>query len=399
MKYLAKYLSIIVLLTGILTSCSSDKDPDPNPKPGEYTPKAPEKSTLNTVLLYFSTDCGFAAEVPVKVRELTKNWDKNYDGNLLVYADEGEYRKAGAYLLHIYTDQYGNNQADTVRKYPAQNSADWKVVNGIMKDVYKTWPAANKGLLALSHASGWLPDGALRSMNSRSVMMDNSNELDLWDFAKAIPYKLDYVIFDACMMAGVEVAYELRNKAENLIVSPAEVIVNEVFIYPTLMSRLMKQTPDLKGVTDDFYNSFVNKGQYVTVNLINTAGMDKLAKVSKKILSGTNPLPTEGLDYPHINTLQKFYPKFPLYFDFGQYMEQLASGDDQLTDEFLDALDQCVIYKKHTPYYFSAASGHYGKHLISHYSGMTTYIPQAEYDELNQAYKDNLQWSKYIWGN
>ena len=34
----------------------------------------------------------------------------------------------------------------------------------------------------------------------------------------------DYILFDACLMSQVEVAYELRNAADYLILSPAEVM-------------------------------------------------------------------------------------------------------------------------------------------------------------------------------
>lgn len=397
MKYFYSLLSVILLFS----ACSSNSDPDPVPPP-----EKPAKSTQNTVLVYLATDCGFAREAPVKVRTLRDNWSKNYDGNLLIYADEGTSNNSkGAYLIHIYADQYGDNQADTVKKYGQVNSADPDFIKGVMEEVYiKDWPAATNGLLTLSHASGWIPEGKLGNPTSRSVLMDGSNELELWDFAEAIPKKLDYIIFDACLMAGVEVAYELKDKADYIIASPAEVIVDETFIYPTVMGDLLSQTSDIKSslikVTEDFYNFFAENPRsvlrYVTVSLINTAGMERLAEVTKEVLRDTNTNPANNFEDTDITYLQLFRPNPKLYFDFGQYIETL-SDNEAFIERFNDALDKCIVKAMNTDFYYS----NYNKtgNKISYYSGMTIYIPQSQFKNLNQDYQDNLQWSKYIWGN
>ena len=39
-----------------------------------------------------------------------------------------------------------------------------------------------------------------------------SYEIEIEDFAKALPMKMEYILFDACLMGGVEVAYEIREK-------------------------------------------------------------------------------------------------------------------------------------------------------------------------------------------
>lgn len=398
MKYFISYLSAILLFAGF-TGCSSDNDPDP----GDYIPVPPAKSTQNTVLVYMAFHNNFSYEAPVKIKTLRENWSKNYDGNLLVYADEGP----KAYLIHIYADQYNNNQADTIRKYGSENSASPEVFGRVMEEVFgdgSEWAAGNKGLIAISHATGWLSEGMLNSprSGSRSVLHDRDGELEVWEFEKAIPQKLDYIMFDACLMAGVEVAYELKDKAKYLILSPAEVLAESVFIYPTIMSRLMKSTPDLEGVAKDFYNFFAKRSSYpyVTVSLIDTDGMDELAAVSKVLLEHTERFPSAAQDFPELNTLQQYYPKYPLYFDFGHYMETL-SYDDDYTATFKERLENCIVYTAHTEYYYSSASGYAGKHYINsnHYSGMTTYIPQSRFPIMNQEYQAKLKWSKYIWGS
>lgn len=50
-------------------------------------------------------------------------------------------------------------------------------------------------------------------------------EMELEEFASAIADgSLDFIVFEACLMAGAEVAYALRDKAECMLASSAEIL-------------------------------------------------------------------------------------------------------------------------------------------------------------------------------
>jgi len=49
----------------------------------------PPISTQRTVLVYLGVDNNFRGEAAEKIDTLKRNWNKNIDGNLLVYADSG----------------------------------------------------------------------------------------------------------------------------------------------------------------------------------------------------------------------------------------------------------------------------------------------------------------------
>lgn len=53
----------------------------------------------------------------------------------------------------------------------------------------------------------------LKSFGSQSVADSLAYEMNINDMAEAIPMKLDYILFDACFMGGIEVAYEFRKSA------------------------------------------------------------------------------------------------------------------------------------------------------------------------------------------
>lgn len=59
-------------------------------------------------------------------------------------------------------------------------------------------------------------------MALRSVIVDGNDYMELKDFADAIPDKaFEYIVFETCFMAGIDVAYEFRDKAGYVVASSA----------------------------------------------------------------------------------------------------------------------------------------------------------------------------------
>ena len=72
-----------------------------------------------------------------------------------------------------------------------------------------------------------------------NVANSRAYEMNIEDFAAAIPMKMDYIIMDACLMGGIEVAYALKDKCDRIIFSQAEVIGDGLCEYDTMASRLL----------------------------------------------------------------------------------------------------------------------------------------------------------------
>lgn len=374
----------------LFNACSSDDD-GPGP-----VPQKPAPSTKHTALVYLAIDNNFSLDIDYKqkLEALRANWSASYDGNLLVYADAGNGHPV---LVQVYQNTNGDNVADTVKNYNTpHNSADPANITNIMNDVRAGWPAEKHGMIYLSHATGWLPQGTL--INPRSIGSDwdektnssSPNETDLKDFAEALPYNLEYVIFDACFMGAVEVAYELKDKVKYVVGSPAEVLVPG-FVYTTMMSHLMKPTPDVAGVAKDFYNYYNSMSgvtRSATISVVETAKMTTLAEISKELLSGI-----DGEKEVELSAIQNFRPGNNMfYFDFGDYVRAL---NPDRYDEFISALNECLIYKANTPSYYSAANGQANPIREDAFCGLTTYIPQKRFPYMNGRYT-MLKWAEAI---
>ena len=366
-------LLFLAVICVILSGCKKD---DP-------TSCRPPASARRTVLVYLGTDNNFSAEAAQKIDTLKKYWDKTIDGNLLVYADAGK----NPVLVHIYHKERQGNVADTIETYPAENSANPATLARALNKAKAYRPTASYGLVVLSHGSGWLPAEMSDPISIKSIILDkNTNEankyMELSDFAEAIPYKLDFIIFDACFMGSIEVCYELKDKADYIVASPAEVLAPG-FVYTTMVRHMFAPIPDLTAVAREFYEYYDNQSgmsRSATVSVVKTSEMEALATVVKN-LTQQNTLAD------NLENIQTYgFGAQKIYFDLGDYLQKLSPEN---SSNIQAALDKCVIYKACTPKYYSAATG---QQTIYTFSGLSLYIPQAAYPAANEAYK-KLKWT------
>lgn len=340
-----------------------------------------------TVIVYLGIDNNFSGEDREKIKALTEGWRKDFNGHLLVYADpeRDESSEGTPYLTEIRWED-GKAVAREVRRYEESNSADPQVFRQVLTEIINEYPADSYGLVVLSHASGWLPPNTLGS--ARSVIEDKGKEMEIRDFVVAIPVKMSFVVFDACLMGGVEVAYEFEGKADYLVFSPAEVLVPG-FVYATMMTHLMKEQPDVTAVAREFYEYYDSQNGYwrsATVSVIETGRMAKLAALCGELLPGV-----DAEQRTDLARIQRFgYGKDRLYFDLG---DCLCTLFPQREAEIREALNDCILYKAHTPGYYSDGTHTYSD--INVYSGLTVYIPQIRYPYLNGQYR-KTKWAKRV---
>lgn len=91
----------------------------------------------------------------------------------------------------------------------------------ISKLVY-TYPAKEMGLILWSHGLGWLPNDVV---NSRSFGNSNGKSINISQLAMSLNHYFDYIVFDACYMANIEVMAYFQNKCQYIMSSPTIVPV------------------------------------------------------------------------------------------------------------------------------------------------------------------------------
>lgn len=324
---------------------------------------------------------------------------------------------------------------DTLMTMPSQTiSADARTLNEVLKYINGRFPAKEYNLIFSSHCSGYLPAGYLvnaakfeREYNAgaasarparlkapvaypapsqpagpltKSIGADyagsssSSYEIDLTDFAEAIPMHLNSIIFDACFMGGIEVAYELKDKCSYLIGSQSEILA-EGMAYDIMGSRISGSATDLAGLCMDYFNQYMTgstSSSGATISMIDCSSLEPLAAVCHDIFERHRDT-MKGIDY---NGIQRFYRTglghYHGFYDLRDIMLHAGCSEEETAD-FDKALAGCVVYRAATEGFLTSYGGF---QVISH-CGLSMYLPahKATYGNayLNDYYK-NLAWNR-----
>lgn len=346
------------------------------------------------------------------------------------------YTPVESHLRRIYKKPNGKIVSDTLKTFGTETiAASSSTMRQVLTYVKDEFPAKGYGLVFSSHGSGWLPAGyyyspsrfeddhkgevgtsrqgiAAQSVGhprlpvpegdlpdtdpfygmTRSIGQDYikgsyyGHEMSVSEFADAIPYHLDYLLFDMCFSGGVEVAYGLKDKADYLGLSPAEVLGDGMFNYTKITSFLLnRETPDLEGLFKDSFEMYDKQsGAYrsSTVNLVRTSGLDNLASVCARMINEYS----DALADAPVDDIQGYYRQGCHYFyDLVDIFEKCGASKADLED--LDkAVDGCVIYKNSTGQFLE-------DYDIKAYSGFSMYLPCAGTPLLDLYYR------KEVWNN
>ena len=261
----------------------------------------------------------------------------------------------------------------------------------VFADMQRLCPAESYGLIFGSHATGWLPAELAKN---RSFGDDGGNKINVPELAQVLEESsihFDFILFDACLMSQVEVAYELRNVADYLILSPAEVL-SLGFPYSKI-AKDMLSTDNLRqsviNVASGFIDYYRNESSYkwATIAVVKTSEMQALANITYSIMEQYSA----NLSDFNSSKLSSFQSRFGYgrgtlgysSYDFKAFVRELAGGTVPL--DFEEQLERTVIYKEYEDSYSLV-------NIDSEiYSGIGCYIPYNGYNKWNTHFK-NFQW-------
>ena len=332
-----------------------------------------------TLLVYMAGNNNLSDYAEMNLRDIKKGVVPT-ENNLLVYYHT---YKTNPLLLRIAEDETGAVVQDTVYRFPECNSADPASLTSALKVAGTMFPADEFGLILWSHGTGWLPVGHY----SKSFGQEGKTEMDIKDMVKAFPFKLSYVVFDACLMGGIEVVYQMKDSVDYIVSSPTEVCSNG-FPYSKIFNHIFSGKTDLVSLAQEsfrYYNSMSGNARYATVSVVNTSALDEVAAATKTLFEKYR------YDIPKLpvsNVQPYFRGNYHWYYDFGDFVTQLAGEEDAAP--VIEALQKAVIYKAATAYFYEL------KIDPAKYSGLSTYIPLRPVDVELDAYYKELEWNKAV---
>lgn len=332
-------------------------------------------------------------------------------------------------LMRLYKALDGTVSVDTLVTYePGTISASAKQLNEVLEYIRGEFPARSYGMVFSSHATGYLPSGyytgskdyeagrtSLMKFGScpgaeipvpyaapeyaegtpltKSIGQDQhlvsgnriSYEMELADFAEAIPMKMDYILFDACLMGGVEVAYQLREVCDKVGFSQAEVLA-EGLDYKTLTTHLLQPVnPMPEKVCEDYFLQYDSQsGVYrsATISLVACGRMGELAAVCSELFEKYSA----ALDAVNPASVQRFYrSSYHWFYDLESILNAAGISKEEL-DSLHEALSACVLYKASTPSFMQEFD-------IKTFCGFSMFLPCNGGDRLKDFYT-TLDWNK-----
>ena len=389
MKRFCSYIIILWSLL-LLLACSRSlvDDAEPDPKP----------IARRTVIVYMVSDNQPYLPVPKDTAEMIAG--KHLipeDVNFVIYLDDKNHHptiyelsaKGGMKLCRQYADEY--------------STTDSLVMLNALRDIQRYFPAQHYGLTLWSHATGWAPER--NSTRQKTFGKDETPgstpttkiEMEipvLRDVLAQLP-KFDYIFFDACFMQCIEVAYELRNVANWIVGSPAE-IPGPGAPYDKIIPALCNG--DAMGIAQGYgdgypgkYNNYYYPG--VLLSCIDCSKLDELAQITGQYLkpfymNHTEPVTQDFQSYCDITI-----GKFTYSFDMRTTMCRLLSPEDYQT--WMAAFDQAVPLR-----YLPETKQWYAQHCRygviwdpDCYGGVSMFVPMEKYS----AYGWNEDFRKTSW--
>ena len=344
-----------------------------------------------TVLLYMVANNNLSYDAENSISRLQNGYIPAEEGNLLVYK-----HCAGMdpVLLHIKKGEEGTVVADTAYRFPPRVSATKSALTQALNVTQALFPADSYGLILWSHGTGWIPPLASSSSAAqeqrsgscpeRTFGLDGKVELEIRDLAQAIPYKLSFMLMDACFMGGIETAYEVKDSVDYYIGSPAE-ILTESFPYHKIMQHIFKSTPDYAAVCKeyyDYYNAKTGSVRSATVALMDCSKLAEVAEVAKRVFDQYG----ERIASLDLSLLQPYFrgSNSKYFYDLKDLVDAIA--DASLSAEFAAALERAVPYKASTPYFIELP--------IRSFCGVSTYVPGNPADTKLADYYKQYKWNQ-----
>ena len=432
-------LIIATLFIVVGVSCSNGDSPD--------GPDVPITPVGQTVFMFFPWSNSLLSDFRRTVEDMQTVVAQRSmkDERIMVFMATSE-REA---VLFELKKQNGRCLTDTLRRYSDRPFTSRQWLTSLFSEVMTLAPASRYGMVVGCHGLAWVPVQGQRSARKRlgsQGRIDEEDNLykeekidkdelykgdrinkegepndlmhfevqgpvttrfiggtyaetqiettDLADAMADAGLHTEYILFDACYMSSVEVAYELKDVTHYLIASPTEVI-SYGFPYITMGKHLLG-TPNYKGIADSFisfYSSYYLP--YGTVAVTDCTQLDALAAIAQQINAAaseqtnaaaseqTNAAASEqtnaasegklntatsGKQAPNgVQIMDGYSPT--LFYDLGHLMS-LKNAGTVLTAAFAEQLDKTVPYKGHTDQYFTALKD--APVDIKHYSGLNT---------------------------
>ncbi len=403
---MVRRVGVIFLLLVMLVSC--DRTPMPSPVKPDVIEKG--DTARRTLLVYMMAENSLNGYTSSDISEIRRAVPQiPSDCRIFVYVDDSDAPK----LTHYYrmTDgEVGSVDVDVFTKDVC--SSDTAALGVVLDCILDGYPTGELDMVLWSHGDGWLPDYARNSAPCRTIGIDNGRNTnsnlttraieiaELAALLERLPVKVDRLLFDACFMQGVEVAYALRDAVQWVIASPAE-IPGDGAPYDSIV-RAFFDTDGVEQILENYKAAYEDGYMGVVLSAAYMPAMQRLAdETYSNICTYFNS--DRKRDYLNVfaylpGGAQGTGGAMPCYYDANAVMKRYLSDAEYVI--WKDALDAAVPYAVTTGSWYSIYSRNRIFVDLELYSGISIYMPQStsRYSSLNVAFSATEWYGAAGWG-
>ena len=274
----------------------------------------------------------------------------------------------------------------------SQIATDPVVMEEVLKDMQKIAPSDSYGFILGSHASGWMKGN---SVQSKAFGDDDGYNIDIPDLADVLKNsfseKLDFVLFDACMMGTAEVGYELRETTSYCIASVMETPAYG-FPYDQILPYLYSENVDYSAVCHEFISFNKTKDVWGTCAVMDCSQMENLASAVKAKLSEWEDalfsVSMRNVQQYGVNNYKYFsYDVLDFFRELGGKSGVAETDLNEVIASIQTVLNEAVIAKECIP----NPSNSSFRVDEARFCGIGMYIPK----EVNDYVPDNISWNNW----
>ncbi|MDO4715246.1 MAG: clostripain-related cysteine peptidase [Bacteroidales bacterium] len=396
---------LLIFTTAMLSSCIVDE----------------QVAVKRTVIIYVSAQNTLTTWMKRDSTEIWEGAKRMENGQKLVVFMDTRERPA----IYVLTNKTGNTAPVAYQFSGKVDSSDPRTLSTVI-----AWAKANAAndeyaLVLGSHGDGWLPSlntdyegvtsgqsgihrwaghkrpaswgiDSERSYSDSKVGNKYGTQMNIADLAAAIEQtgtKLKYLFFDACLMQGLEVAYDMRRVAEYMIGSPMYIPAAGAYYTNMVPKGLFAAHPveiakqyiaDATDAKNPYADNYSTVGMVISVIDLNY--MDELATATYAALAHSS---LAGIS-PDLTGVQSYlaFRGYPFFHDAGMSMSCLVSPDSYRA--WRSVFDRVVVYKAATKRFIANASSNLYYAVQDGYTGVSMFVPQEYY---------NTSASASSWGN
>lgn len=360
-KILFLFLSIVLLFAGCDefggAAGGDERNPDSDSDGNSVelpaiTPFIKGDTVSRTLLVYLMAENSISSDLSKDFAEIKDGaYALSDDVRLFVYFDNSDAQRLPA--LYQYHPHNGELVENTVYTFSEDVcSSDTLVLGKVLDMIFDDYPTEAFDLVMGSHADGWIPY-CKKSAPSRIIGIDNgknsySDEIvrtievdELAELLERLPLKVDRLMFDACLMQGIEVAYALRDVADWIIGSPAEIPAYGA-PYDKVVPKFLNHSCSVEDIMAEYKIAYDNISSAVVLSAVRTSCLQELANVTFQYVNkyfGAGAVNDYSTSLAYV---PEKAPSYPSYYDLNSVMLKFLDETEYL--QWKTVFDNAVPY-------------------------------------------------------